>query len=267
MTLAGFRGDEAALSALVEAAESAAGARGEGLLLTFAEHAHAVLDNGLGNYEAALRGAESASAQDEFTVSAYALPEVVEAAARSGESEAAAAALDRLVDRAHATPTDLALGLEARSRALLSHGEAADQLYRESIARLSRCRFTPDRARAHLLYGEWLRREGRRTDAREQLHAAHDMLAGIGMEAFAERARRELLATGEKARKRTADTRDDLTPQEAEIAKLARDGHTNPEIGALLFLSPRTVEWHLRHVFQKLDISSRRQLRVVLADR
>jgi DNA-binding CsgD family transcriptional regulator len=269
MTLAGFRGDEAALSALVEAAETVAVARGEGGLLTFGEHARAVLNNGLGHYEAALRAAESAGAHDEFTVSAYAQPELIEAAVRSGADEAATVGLERLAERTHATPTptDLALGLEARSRALLSQGEAADQLYRESIARLGLCRFAPDRARAHLLYGEWLRREGRRTDAREQLHTAHDMLASIGMEAFAERARRELLATGEKARKRTADTRDDLTPQEAEIAKLARDGHTNPEIGALLFLSPRTVEWHLRHVFQKLDISSRRQLRVVLADR
>jgi DNA-binding CsgD family transcriptional regulator len=229
--------------------------------------AHALLCNGLARYEAALGAAESACAQDEFTVSAYAQPELVEAAARSGASEAAAAGLDLLAERARATGTDLALGLEARSRALLSDGEAAEQLYRESIARLGRCRFAPDQARAHLLYGEWLRREGRRIDAREQLHAAHDMLAGIGMDAFAERARRELLATGEKVRRRTADTSGDLTPQEAQIAALARDGHTNPEIGALLFLSPRTVEWHLRHVFQKLDISSRRQLRIALADR
>jgi DNA-binding CsgD family transcriptional regulator len=267
VTLAGFRGDEAAVSALVEEAESVAVARGEGGILTFGEHARALLCNGLGHYEMALDAAESACAQDEFTVSAYAQPELVESAARSGASDAATMGLERLAERAQATATDLALGLEARSRALLSQGEAADQLYRESIARLGRCRFAPDLARAHLLYGEWLRREGRRTDAREQLHAAHDMFARIGMDAFTERARRELLATGEKVRKRTADALGDLTPQEAQIAKLARDGHTNPEIGALLFLSPRTVEWHLRHVFQKLGISSRRQLRIALTDR
>ena len=154
-----------------------------------------------------------------------------------------------------------ALGIEARCRALLSDGAAAEQPYGEAIDRLSRTRLRPELARAHLLFGEWLRREGRRLDARDQLRTAHRMLAAIGMEAFAERARRELIATGEKVRKRRVETRDLLTPQEEQIARLARDGLTNPEIGVQLFISARTVEWHLRKVFTKLDISSRRQLR------
>src|SRR4051794_595490 len=163
----------------------------------------------------------------------------------------------RLGEHTHASDADWALGIAARSRGLLSEGEPAERLYREAIERLGRTRLRPELARAHLLYGEWLRREGRRVDAREQLRAAHDMLAGIGMEAFAERARRELAATGERMRRRTVETRDDLTPQEEQIARLARDGLSNPEIGARLFLSPRTVEWHLKKVFTKLDISSR----------
>ena len=161
--------------------------------------------------------------------------------------------------------TDSALGVLARSRALLSEGAAADALYREAIERLGRTRLRPELARAHLLYGEWLRRENRRVDAREQLRTAHEMLVAIGMEAFAERARKELQATGEKVRKRTVETRDDLTAQERQIARLARDGLSNPEIGARLFLSPRTVEWHLHNVFGKLGIRSRRELADVLA--
>ena len=161
--------------------------------------------------------------------------------------------------------TDWALGIEARCRALLSDGAAADELYREAIDRLSRTRLRPELARAHLLYGEWLRREGRRIEAREQLRTAHDMLAAIGMEAFAERARRELIATGETVRKRSAETVTTLTAQEALIARLARDGLTNPEIGARLFLSARTVQYHLRKIFTKLGISSRRELPAALA--
>ena len=192
----------------------------------------------------------------------WALPELVEAAARAGDAELAREALERLARDDAARPAPIwALGIEARSRALLSDGAAAERLYREAIDRLGRTRLRPELARAHLLYGEWLRREGRRVDAREQLRTAHDMFDAIGMEAFAERARRELLATGEKVRKRSAETRDELTPQEEQIARLARDGLSNPEIGAQLFLSPRTVEWHLRKVFTKLGITSRRQLR------
>jgi DNA-binding CsgD family transcriptional regulator len=156
--------------------------------------------------------------------------------------------------------SDWGRGIHARSHALLSRDKAAERLYREAIDRLERTRLRPDLARAHLLYGEWLRREGRRVDAREQLRTAYDTLATIGMEAFADRARRELLATGERVRRRTEDTRDVLTPQEAQIARLARDGLSNTEIGARLFLSPRTVEWHLRKVFSKLGVSSRREL-------
>ena len=179
---------------------------------------------------------------------------------RSDSREVASDALDRLAQRTSASGTEWALGIEARSRALLSEGETAERLYREAIERLARTQIRVWLARAHLVYGEWLRRENRRADAREQLHAAHEMFATIGMEAFAERARGELLATGEKVRKRTVETRDDLTAQEWQIARLARDGLSNPEIAARLFLSPRTVEWHLRNVFNKLDIRSRRAL-------
>ena len=162
--------------------------------------------------------------------------------------------------------TDVALGIEARSRALLNYGTPADDQYREAIERLGRTRLRPELARAHLLYGEWLRREGRRADAREQLRAAHEMFTSFGMEAFAERTGRELAATGEKARKRSPETREELTPQEEQIARLARDGLSNPEIGAQLFVSARTVEWHLRNVFAKLGIASRRQLRTALPE-
>jgi DNA-binding CsgD family transcriptional regulator len=184
---------------------------------------------------------------------------------RSGRPDVAASALPRLEERTRAAGTDWALGLLARSRALVSEGDLADTLYCEAIERLERTRIRVELARARLLYGEWLRRENRRLDAREQLRIAHDTFSRIGAEAFAERARRELLATGETARRRTEDTRDVLTPQEAQIARLARDRHTNPEIGAQLFISPRTVEYHLRKVFAKLDITSRKELRHALA--
>jgi ATP/maltotriose-dependent transcriptional regulator MalT len=188
------------------------------------------------------------------------LPELVEAAARGGDAELARDAVERLAQTTRPCGTDFALGLEARCRALVSDGTAAEELYREAIERLRRTRLRPEVGRAHLLYGEWLRRENRRVDAREQLRTAHEMLVAIGMEAFAERARQELQATGEKVRKRTAETRDDLTAQERQIARLASDGLSNPEIGAWLFLGSRTVEWHLRHVFVKLGIRSRREL-------
>ncbi|HKR98258.1 MAG TPA: AAA family ATPase, partial [Candidatus Dormibacteraeota bacterium] len=266
LPLAGFHGDEAALSKLVEATEPIAIARAEGVLLTFGEHARALLYNGLGNYEAALPLAERASARDQLTVSIWSVPEVVEAAVRCGRSEAAAAALDRLTERTQAAGTELALGIEARSRALLSEGRVADELYREAVDRLGRCRLAPDRARAHLLYGEWLRRERRRIDAREQLRAGHDRFTSMGMEAFAERARHELLATGERVHKRTVEAQDDLTPQERQIARLARDGLSNVEIGARLFISQHTVAYHLRKVFSKLGVTKRHQLADALGD-
>ena len=266
LLLAGFRGDEAQAPVLTEASEPAAIARGEGVVLTIGEHTRAVLYNGLGHYQAALDPAQSASAQDELMYSVWSLPELVEAAARCGKTELAADALARLCERTQAAGTELALGIEARSRALLADGEPAERLYSEAIQRLGGTRMRPALARAHLLYGEWLRREKRRADAREHLRTAYEGLTAMGMEAFAERARGELVATGETVHKRTVQMRYELTAQEGQIARLAGDGLTNPEIGAQLFLSARTVEWHLRKVFSKLGISSRRELGRALAD-
>ena len=258
--LAGLRGDEAALAALASVTDPVAMSRGEGAMLTKSEYAWALLYNGLGRYEEALPMAESVCSRDGETWSVLAMSEWVEAAARSGASDTAAAALDLFTERTSAAATEWALGLEARARALLARPEKAELLYREAIDRLGRCRAAPDHARAHLLYGEWLRREGRRVDAREQLGSAHEMFLDFGMDAFAERGRRELVATGAQVRKRTAAARDDLTPQETQIAELARSGQTNTDIAAQLFLSTRTVEWHLRKVYSKLGISSRRDL-------
>ena len=266
LLLAGFGGDETQASALIEASETTATTRGEGVVLTVGELAGAVLHNGLGHYQAALDPAQSASTQDELMFSVWSLPELVEAAARCGRTELAADAVERLCERTQAAGTELALGTEARSRALLGDGERAERLYREAIQRLGGTRMRPALARAHLVYGEWLRRENRRGDARDQLRTAYDGLTAMGMEAFAERARRELLATGETVHKRTVQARYELTAQEVQIARLASDGHTNPEIGAELFLSTRTVEWHLRKVFGKLGIGSRRELGRALAD-
>jgi DNA-binding CsgD family transcriptional regulator/tetratricopeptide (TPR) repeat protein len=263
IVLGAWRGVEAEALALITAGIESATVRGEGMALALAGYCRSVLYNGLGRYDAAIDSAQRGTVDD--THVGWSLAELVEAATRSGRPEVAAATLPRLEERAHAADTDWALGVLARSRALMSKSEAADPLYREAIERLARTRVRVELARAHLLYGEWLRREHRRVEARGQLRVAHDMLSGIGAEAFAERARRELLATGETVRKRAPDVRDSLTPQEAQIARLAADGQTNPEIGAQLFLSPRTVEYHLRKVFTKLDISSRKELRHALA--
>ena len=260
LRLRALQGREAEASAAIE--HAAAGGPGVEL---YAQWAAAVLYNGLARYEEAAWSARQATSNTfEYWVSVWALPELVEAAMHVGDAELARDALDRLAETTQPAGTDFALGIEARSRALLSDGTAAGDLYREAIERFSRTRLRPELARAHLLYGEWLRREGRRVDAREQLRTAHHLFDAIGMEAFAERARRELLATGEKARKRSPGTREELTPQEEQIARLARDGLSNPEIGAQLFVSARTVEWHLRNVFAKLGITSRRQLRTAL---
>jgi DNA-binding CsgD family transcriptional regulator/tetratricopeptide (TPR) repeat protein len=266
MMLASLRGDRGEAAPLIEATIARAAAGGQGMAVAYAHWVAAILANGLGRYEEARAAARHAS-EDTFTlhVSMWALPELVEAAARSGITEVAAGALERLAETTQAGGTDFGLGLEARCRALLSGGAAADGLYREAIDRLGRTRLRPELARAHLLYGEWLRRQGRRVDARGQLRTAHDMLEAIGMEAFAERARRELIATGGKVRRRRAETCDRLTPQEEQIARLARDGRTSPEIGAQLFLSARTVEWHLGKIFTKLGIGSRRELHAGLA--
>jgi DNA-binding CsgD family transcriptional regulator len=267
LALAAWRGQQAQATELIEAATNDAIPRGEGRAIAMAEHASAVLYNGLGRYEAALAAAKRACAYDDQGLYGWSLPELVEGAARSAEPEVADAAARRLEERARAAGTDWALGIAARSRALLSEGADAEGLFQEAIERLARTRVAVHLARAQLLYGEWLRREHRRVDARAHLRVAHDMFAGFGAEAFAERARRELLATGETVRKRTVQTVDELTAQEAQIAQLARDGQTNPQIGAQLFISPRTVEWHLGRVFAKLDISSRRELRDALPDR
>jgi DNA-binding CsgD family transcriptional regulator len=266
LMLAAWRGNEANALRLFEAGRQEATERGEGMGLGVLEWATALLYNGLGRYAEALAAAERGCEHDDLVQFAWNLVELIEAGVRSGATEAAAAALDRLSDRTQASGTDWALGIEAGSRALLSEGDTADDLYREAIERLARSRGRVHLARARLLYGEWLRREQRRVDAREQLRAAHEMFTAIRAEGFAERARAELLATGETVRKRTVETRDDLTAQEAQIARLARDGRTNPEIGAQLFISPRTVEWHLRNVFTKLGIRSRRELLDALPD-
>jgi DNA-binding CsgD family transcriptional regulator len=261
LVLAGFRGREAEASALIDATIEEATAGGQGTAVQYAHWANAVLLNGLGRYREALAAARKASDDTpELFVSVWAAADLIEAATRSEETELARDALERIVAATAVADNDWALGIQARSRALLSPPEDAEPLYREAVERLARSRLRPELARAHLLYGEWLRRENRRVDARLQLRAAHELFAAIGMEAFAERARAELQATGEKVRKRTVQTRDELTPQELQIARLARDGLSNPEIGARLFLSPRTVEWHLRKVFAKLGIRSRRQL-------
>jgi DNA-binding CsgD family transcriptional regulator len=264
LQLAACRGDQAEALSLIDASESEAIVRGEGVLLTFAEHARALLHNSLGQYDLAVDPAQSASSRDELFVSVWSLPELVEAASRSGKRQLAAAALERLVEHTRATGTELALGIEARSRALVSGDETSEALYTEALARLSGCRLALELARAHLVYGEWLRRQSRRVDARRQLHTAHEMFASMGAEAFAARAERELAATGETVRKRTVTTPGQLTAQEQQIAQLASDGLTNPEIAAQLFISPRTVQYHLHKVFTKLDISSRGQLDRVL---
>jgi ATP/maltotriose-dependent transcriptional regulator MalT len=260
MLLSACRGDERAALALIEAGEATATARGEGVVLTFGEHARALLHNASGRHDAALAPARSASYRDELMLSVWALPELVEAATRCGRPDVAAAAMERLAERTRAAGTDLALGIEARTRALLSPSEAAEALYRESVDRLGRSRFAYDLARSQLVYGEWLRREHRRSDAREALRTACESFSAMGAAAFADRARRELLATGETVRARAPDTVDQLTARESQIAELAREGLSNPAIGARLFISPRTVQYHLHKVFAKLDITSRNQL-------
>jgi DNA-binding CsgD family transcriptional regulator len=261
LAVAAFRGREDELTRLVGASARDFIARGEGMGLTVSQWVRAALYNGLARYEDAFAAAEQATANPhELWFSTFGLVELVEAASRSDRSEAAAEALKLLSESTRASGTPWALGIEARSRALLEQGEAADTLYREAIDRLQPTRLRLDLARAHLLYGEWLRRERRRLDARNELRIAHDLFTNFGMDAFAERARVELQATGEHARKRTVDTLDQLTPQETQIARLAAAGNTNRDIAAQLFISPSTVEYHLRKVFRKLDVKSRTQL-------
>jgi DNA-binding CsgD family transcriptional regulator len=266
LLLAAWRGQEDQASQLIAADVRDANARGEGRAIGLAEYATAVLYNGLGRYEDARAAAQRACEHDDLGFFAWALVELVEAATRSGIRDVATTALGRLEERTRVVGTDWALGIQARSCALLREDEEADVLYREAIERLGHSRIVVHGARAHLLYGEWLRRGNRRVDSREQLRTAYEMFSRIGAEAFAERARSELLATGETVRRLTTETRDALTHQERQIARLAADGNTNPEIGAQLFISPRTVEYHLRKVFRKLDVSTRKELRDALAD-
>jgi len=261
LVLAGWRGEEAPALDLIEAGIKDAMARGEGRAIGAAEYATALLYNGLGRYEAALAAAQRACRYDDLGFFSWALAELIEAAARTGDQEAGAQALGTLAARTQAAGTDWALGVEACARALLTDGRGADDLYREAIQRLARTRVVIQLARAYLLYGEWLRRENRRQEARDALRRAHEIFSRSGALGFAERAGRELLATGETVRRRTAGTVADLTAQEAQVADLARERLTNPEIAAQMFISPRTVEWHLGHVFSKLGITSRKDLR------
>jgi DNA-binding CsgD family transcriptional regulator len=229
------------------------------------EHARAVVHNAAGRYEAALAAAQRSCELHPTGTHAWALVDLVEAAVRSGEHDQARVAYAQLEDRTRLVSSEWGRGLEARSAALVADdATAAEAFYVEAVERLGRAQTRPDLARTHLLYGEWLRREGRRLDAREHLRTAHEMLDDMGIAGFAHRARRELAATGETARRRTDDTRSDLTAQESQIAQLAAEGLTNPEIGAKLFLSPRTIEWHLRRVYPKLGVGSRKELRSAL---
>ena len=264
LLLAAWRGCEDRALALFERARADAYDRGEGRVLTTIDLAAAVLDNGLGRHDEALAAARDATEADDLALLGWALPELVEAAVRVGEPDAAALALQRLTERTRPSGTDWALGIEARSRALLSDGQVAEDCFREAIDRLGRTRIRTHLARTQLVYGEWLRREGRRLDARGPLRAAREAFTAMGAVAFAERAHRELLATGEKVRHRAVGGPGHLTPQEARTASLARDGLSNPAIGARMFVSPRTVEYHLHKVFAKLGITSRAELHLVL---
>jgi DNA-binding CsgD family transcriptional regulator len=270
MLFAAWQGREPGASELIQATAQMAAGRGRGVLAVLAAWARAVLGNGLGRYDEARAAARQAFESDEMALGHLVVAELAEAAARTGDTALVQATLDWVSERTRVTRTEWVLGIEARIRALLSDGQTADSCYQESVERLGRTGLRAELARSHLLYGEWLRRQGRRTHAREQLRTAHRMLDTMSMAAFAERARRELRATGETVRKRTvpaarlAGAGEALTAQEAQVARLARDGLSNPEIGARLFISPRTAAYHLSNVFTKLGIGSRSQLDRVL---
>ncbi|MEU5145362.1 LuxR family transcriptional regulator [Streptomyces sp. NPDC021139] len=267
LTLAALQGDEPRAEQLIRSSLADAAARGEGIGVSIAHWARAVLCNGAGKYERARQAADQAAAHtQDLAAAGWGLCELVEAAVRSGERDTAVEAFDRLDEAAGGAGTDWALGVRARARAMLGTGTAAETLYREAIERLDRTRVRMELARAHLLYGEWLRRENRRENARAQLRTAHDMFTSFGAGGFALRSGRELRALGERTAGRPSTAPTALTAQETQIAHLARDGLTNAEIGAELFISPHTVEWHLRKVFAKLGITSRRQLRSSLGD-
>jgi DNA-binding CsgD family transcriptional regulator len=260
LILEAWRGKPREARALIERTHREAGSRGEGIGVAISEYARAVLCNGLGQYDEALVAACSASEHHEVVAENWGLSELIEPATRTGATDLATGALNRLTRKAHAAGTDWALGIEARSRALLTDGGGAGRGFREALEHLAHTRVRAELARTHLLYGEWLRRERRRVDAREQLRTALEMFTAMGAQAFAGRAERELLATGETARKRDPSTLDDLTPQELQIARLVAEGLTNKEIASQLFLSPRTIDYHLHKVFGKLGIASRAEL-------
>jgi DNA-binding CsgD family transcriptional regulator len=263
LTLAAWRGVPADAVGLIEAAAADANARGEGRLVGLSRYTAAVLFNGLGRYEEALAAARECCEYEDLGFYSWCLFELIEAAAHLGDRESAAVAMLRFEERAGTSGTDWGLGAVAAARALLATNEQAEGLFAEAIERLERAHIALHVARTRLSYGEWLRRVNRRLDARQQLNSAYEMFTKMGAQGFAERARRELLATGEKVRKQPVSSGDELTPQESQIARMAADGLTNPEIGAQLFISAHTVEWHLRKVFVKLGITSRRQLRTV----
>jgi DNA-binding CsgD family transcriptional regulator len=264
LMLAAWRGDEGRGLELIEELTAGVLERGEGMALGINEWAAALLYNANGRHAEALAAAQRGRGHDDVGLFAWSLVELIEAGVRCGATDASSAALDRLSARTRASGTEWALGTEACSRALLSDRREAEPLYREAVERLERSRGVIHATRARLLYGEWLRRQNRSLDAREQLRVAYERFSRIGAGAFAERARRELLATGETVRERRVDTGDDLTPQEKQIARLASDGLSNPDIGARLFLSPRTVQFHLSKVYTKLEIRSRDELSSVL---
>jgi DNA-binding CsgD family transcriptional regulator len=260
MMLAAWRGREREASELIEAVSREAAARAVPALGRRADYASAVLYNGLGRSAAAYDAARRAFERESMGYGSHVVPELAEAAARTGDMKFLETVREWLSERARVTPGEWVLGIEARASALLNEGEAAERCYRESIERLGRTHVRAQLARGHLLYGQWLRRQRRRGEAREQLRTAHEMLDAMGIMAFAEQAGRELQATGETARKRTVETAIELTAQEAQVARLARDGLSNPQIAARLFISARTVQYHLGKVFSKLDITSRSQL-------
>jgi DNA-binding CsgD family transcriptional regulator len=260
LMVSAWRGRPRETAELIESTQREAGARGEGIGLAIGAYAGAVISNGLGQYEDALAAAVSASEHREIAAENWGLSELVEPATRCGRPDLAIDALNRLKAKAQATRTAWARGIEARAEALLADHTEADCRFRSAIDHLGRTRIRAELARTHLLHGEWLRREGRRLDARAELNVAYELFMSMGMDAFRQRAAGELVATGEKRRRRMPETRDDLTPQERRVAELARDELSNTDIGARLFLSPRTVEWHLRHVYSKLAIRSRREL-------
>ena len=260
LVLAAWRGQEVRAAELIAATIEDASAEDERRAAALADYARALLCNGLGRYQDALTAAKRACVQVDSDLYIWALLELVEAGARSNSREVSSEALSHLEERTRSHGSDWALGIQARSAALLNDGDHAERLYQEAIERLGRSESSAHLARARLLYGEWLRRQNRRVDARIQLRAAHEVFSRTAAEGFADRTLRELLATAETARKRTDEARASLTPQETQIARLAQDGFSNPEIGAQLFISPRTVQYHLRKVFRKLEISSRRQL-------